>query len=421
MTQLKSKAGPIVAGLIGFTAIVGIAGGGAMLLLGKHGGNQPPPCSGDSCPQPPSAPLDPNQLSKPLLAKLIAPQIDRSDQQWCMNTIKIKYASTNAPIANGPAPQPPAEQNQPQADQGEWHGGVHRQVGGRELPWDGSRYTDPQGDQYWQDAGGRTFMAHHDQQYYSDNGGPWQPYQGNSSTASAPMPAPPPDGFPLIFAEEAYVRWSAQDGFVMALLIGGGYIAVHEGGYPRSLIDPGTPGDVFTPKTLDDVKLVIATIAHRGAVIDLTGKGRSAGVWDAANGFCATGKWLPDDVNWTPPAPGAQGTTVSHVTVRLVFLANRLGSATGTINPMGIWQSATQEYTVVKYNDGWRLQTGDTQQAPTSSARLGDGSSQDGVGTDLGEALLAHKILSDKHGDDEENSENHDNESSGNGGGSGDN
>lgn len=307
---------------------------------------------------------DPNVLSKPLLTSLIAPQVDGSDQQWCMNTAKIKYSGNNQPIGDGP---PPA---------------------------DGASGSD------------------------------------NSSAATQNGASADPvsaDGFPLILAEEAFIRWSDQDVYVMSLLIGGGFIAVHNGGYPQSLNEPGSPGSVYQPENLDQVQAVVADIRERGAIIDLTDKGRSAGVYDSTNGFCAIGSWAVNDVTWTTPATDAKGNYVSHVTASLGFEAHRLGAATTDINPMQLQQIETRQYTVAKFNDGWKLVPDDQSQPQQAPAQPGSAdTSQNNSNTNqddggLAGALLTHKLLTDHNGDNDNENDGNSNGENNNGDSSNDN
>jgi hypothetical protein len=189
---------------------------------------------------------------------------------------------------------------------------------------------------------------------------------GQDSTAD------PPKGFPLIFAEEAYVKWTDQDAYVMELLIGGGYIAVHSGGYEKSFNAPGTPGGTYIIKNRADVDQVIAAIKSRGAVVELTDRGRAEGVWDVDNGFCAVGNWKFYDIDgWTVPAANHEGTIVTHITSDRSFEVKSLGAATGNINAMGFPYLNQQEFSAEKYNDGWRLVTNSDE--GRSCARLDAG------------------------------------------------
>src|SRR5580658_4981346 len=120
--------------------------------------------------------------------------------------------------------------------------------------------------------------------------------------------------FPVVFAEEAFMKWNEQDAYVMAILIGGKYIAVHAGGYPRSTRAPGNPGGVYDANNYDQVIQVINAIKSQGAVVDLTDKGRKDGVWEPDNGFCLQGFWqLQEVTGWTSPAADNEGKIVTHI------------------------------------------------------------------------------------------------------------
>lgn len=226
----------------------------------------------------------------------------------------------------------------------------------------------------------------------------------------------PSDPFPLIFAEEAYIRWSDQDAFVMGMLIAGNYIAVHSGGYPQSQVEPGTPGDAYAPHNLQDVEAVIAAIRERGAVVDLTNAGRNGGVWNSSTGLCVVGNWTLESIDaWTPEATDSKGNIVTHIKARVVLAPARIGDASKDINPMGIVFRPAQdwEFTAVKYNDGWHLVQPSGDQQPTASASQASSGTQDD-GESLAGAFALHSALSGNH--DDENDENSDSsESSGDG------
>jgi len=167
--------------------------------------------------------------------------------------------------------------------------------------------------------------------------------------------------FPLIFTEEAYVEWSSDDAYIMALLIGGQFIAIHEGGYPGSRNAPGTPGQAFEPKTYDQVEAVIGIIKEKGAVVDLTPKGVQAGVWDPENGFCVRGFWELDKVTgWTEASTDNNGKIVTHIEASEQFRPMSLGAARFDLNPIGTtYTFDKKEFVAAKFNDGWRLISGE--------------------------------------------------------------
>ena len=53
--------------------------------------------------------------------------------------------------------------------------------------------------------------------------------------------------FPLVFAEEMYVPWRPIDRLIAYLLMSGGFIKVHSGGYEQSMTERGSPGAVYQP------------------------------------------------------------------------------------------------------------------------------------------------------------------------------
>lgn len=169
------------------------------------------------------------------------------------------------------------------------------------------------------------------------------------------------DIFPVIFAEEAFIKWNDHDAYVMEMLIGGNYIAVHEGGYDRSTAGRGSPGNIYVPANGDQVDGVIDVIREKGALVDLTDKGRKAGVWDPANGFCLAGYWdLNEVTGWTSPAADNEGKVVTHIKARETFHPTALGAAKTAFNPMGFdYTTVDQEFVAAKFNDGWRIISGD--------------------------------------------------------------
>jgi hypothetical protein len=173
--------------------------------------------------------------------------------------------------------------------------------------------------------------------------------------------ATPADASPLIFAEEAFIKWNDHDAYIMAMLMGGKYIAVHEGGYAANPSDPGSPGGIYDPKDYGELDAIIDVIRDKGAVVDLTAKGRSDGVWDPENGFCVEGFWeLKEVTGWTNPAADNEGKVVTHIKATETFHPTRLGAAKDAFNPMEIiFTTAEQEFVAAKFNDGWRLISGD--------------------------------------------------------------
>jgi len=167
--------------------------------------------------------------------------------------------------------------------------------------------------------------------------------------------------FPLIFAEEAFIKWNDHDVYVMEMLIGGGYIAVHEGGYKDNPASPGQPGRIDVPTTDDQVDIIVEMIRQNGAVVDLTDKGRNDGVWDPGNGLCLQGHWELNEVTgWTDPAPDKDGKIVTHIRATEIFQPTSLGAATSAFNPMGFsYTTAEQEFVAAKFNDGWRIVSGE--------------------------------------------------------------
>jgi len=166
--------------------------------------------------------------------------------------------------------------------------------------------------------------------------------------------------FPLIFAEEAFVKWSDPDVYIMTLLVAGKYIAVHEGGYPGSQNEPGKPGKAYDPTTTDQVEAIIEVIREKGAVVDLTTKGLQEGIWDAESGFCVRGVWeLYKITGWTAAAADSNGKLVTHIEADERFHPTSLGAAKTGLNPMGFtYTMYGQEFVAAKFNDGWRIISG---------------------------------------------------------------
>jgi hypothetical protein len=112
----------------------------------------------------------------------------------------------------------------------------------------------------------------------------------------------------------------------------------------------------YAPTTIAAVQDVISAIRERGAEVDLTDKGRKAGVWDATNGFCLKGNWSYRDIDgWTAPSTDSKGNIVTHIKAEIDFTAKQLGQANSAINPLKIVLSSEKDYDAVKFNDGWRI------------------------------------------------------------------
>lgn len=88
--------------------------------------------------------------------------------------------------------------------------------------------------------------------------------------------------------------------------------------------------------------------------IDLTEKGRKAGVWDARNGICIGSKRLHEVVRWTEPGE-RRDTTFAEVTYTWL-----LKDAPGWVEPemfegiQGMAEPVEERIVVVKTSDGWR-------------------------------------------------------------------
>lgn len=88
--------------------------------------------------------------------------------------------------------------------------------------------------------------------------------------------------------------------------------------------------------------------------IDLTEKGRKAGVWDAKNGICIGSRRLQEVVRWTEPGERL-GTTITKVTYTW-----RLKDAPDWVEPEmfkgidGMVEPVEATMAVVKASDGWR-------------------------------------------------------------------
>ncbi|MEL1263623.1 hypothetical protein [Pseudoxanthomonas putridarboris] len=89
--------------------------------------------------------------------------------------------------------------------------------------------------------------------------------------------------------------------------------------------------------------------------IDLTDKGRKAGVWDAKDGICIGSRRLHEVVRWTEPGEG-KGMTFTEVTYTW-----RLKDAPGWVEPemfkgiQGMVEPVESSMTLVKTSDGWRV------------------------------------------------------------------
>lgn len=176
-----------------------------------------------------------------------------------------------------------------------------------------------------------------------------KPYRTND-----PMPEISEADFPVVFAEEAFVKWTSADAVITTLLIGDGMIEVHQGGYPQSLVDPGTPGALYAVDSYEKAQAMFADIAAHGALVDLTDKGRQAHVWKDDN-FCMTGNWQVANIaKWSPPALDSTGLTVSHITADLDLVPSLIGSAP-TNDPLNAVMTDTVELVAAKYSDGWRI------------------------------------------------------------------
>jgi hypothetical protein len=162
------------------------------------------------------------------------------------------------------------------------------------------------------------------------------------------------NGFPVIFAEEAFIPWSTEDELIAILLLGEGYIAIHQGGYDRSMTEKGHPGALYRVDSYDDAAAVFADIRARGALVELTESGRRAGAW-SDNNFCMTGRWdLAAVKNWTAPAADSSGRIVTHISADVQFDPLRLGP--GKIaNPLGAVLTRTVDMVSTRYADGWKI------------------------------------------------------------------
>jgi hypothetical protein len=190
---------------------------------------------------------------------------------------------------------------------------------------------------------------------------------------------------------------------------------------------PGRPGGVYMPNSLSDIQSVIKIIRQRGAEVDLTSKGRAAGVWDADKGFCLQGHWQVTGIDgWTAPAADSHGNMTTHVTANISFAATHLGRANDGINPLGLTSEATRTYDAVLYNDGWRIVTDGGDAAPPPQAST---SHSGGLFDGLFGWLVEHHLMSggdhdsdsasdaskdgdSPSGDDSENSSKNDDETS---------
>lgn len=166
--------------------------------------------------------------------------------------------------------------------------------------------------------------------------------------------------FPLVFSEEAFLPWKSDDQLVMYLLISGDFIAVHEGGYQRSMTTKGAPGAAYRPQNQSDLDTIFEAIRQMGAVVELTDAGAAQGVWDPEKGFCAAGSWnFVKLQGWTAPAADSTGVVVTHIRTSEKFVISRLGRATRGINPWDETFTRDGAFKAAKFNDGWRLVDGE--------------------------------------------------------------
>lgn len=162
-------------------------------------------------------------------------------------------------------------------------------------------------------------------------------------------------GFPVVFAEEAFLQWTAVDQLIATVLVGEGMIAVHRGGYEDSVGTKGRPGDVYNINSYDQAAAMFNDIRQYGAVVDLTQSGEAAHAWSQDKGFCVTGRWNLNEVkSWTEPAPDSNGRIVTHITVELKYHADQAG-AVAVRNPFDATLLEEREAIAVKYGNGWKI------------------------------------------------------------------
>lgn len=162
------------------------------------------------------------------------------------------------------------------------------------------------------------------------------------------------NNFPVVFAEEAFVKWSEEDKFIAVLLMGDKLIAVHSGGYERAAFNTGHPGAVLDASSYERADAIFEGIRTRGAVIDLTAEGRSKHAW-ADNNFCVTGHWAASEISkLTEPAVDGAGKTVSHFEAKIAFQPTSIGGARLT-NPLDATLYNVLDLTAVKYQKGWEI------------------------------------------------------------------
>ncbi len=160
--------------------------------------------------------------------------------------------------------------------------------------------------------------------------------------------------FPVIFSEEAFVKWNSSDDLITTLLLGDGLAVIHQGGYEQSATEKGHPGDVYPVSTYQQAGAVFEDICKRGALVELTPKGLQAHAW-SNDDFCTTGRWVLDSVKeWTVPAVDGTGRTVSHITAAIEYRPARVGGAV-VRNPFETFLSNTLNVVATKYADGWKI------------------------------------------------------------------
>ncbi|CAH2603547.1 conserved protein of unknown function [Rhodovastum atsumiense] len=101
---------------------------------------------------------------------------------------------------------------------------------------------------------------------------------------------------------------------------------------------------------------VVDAIATRGALVDLTDRGRALGAWQAGEGFCIeTDSDVEDVTRWTGPATDGLGRVVARLTVRVVFRPVRLAGGSPVQNRFGVYNWVERTLVAVRFNDGWRV------------------------------------------------------------------
>jgi hypothetical protein len=116
--------------------------------------------------------------------------------------------------------------------------------------------------------------------------------------------------FPIVFSEEAFVKWNEIDKFITKLLLVDSLIEIHQGGYEQSVGVRGRPGQLFVVDSDDKADTMFEEIRTHGALVDLTKKGREVHAW-RDNNFCVTGSWTLDSLtDWTEPAADSNGRVI---------------------------------------------------------------------------------------------------------------